>query len=188
MKKTDFDPASDFHVRSTALVEAIERIKKEPPAALLEFKESHPEHKNTKGINCALIADFIGMSESTLSKLKSGAIANPVCSTAYLLWLKTGLNLYDFFGIPHGKECNEKECTADMRLSQVHLNAKDAHIKDLERQLEKEQKETTRLRTRVLREARALAAVFAMLVIVLAVCGWLLYKLANPSDGIFGVN
>ena len=137
MENQVIDPNSEFRFRNEVLVAAVEEMKSHPPAALIEFKESHPEHKNTKGVSCALLADFFRLGESTLRKLKTGQISNPVCITLYNLWLFGGLDPLALLGIPHAKECNEKQCTADMRVAQQKLDAKDAHIADLERQLEK---------------------------------------------------
>lgn len=175
---------SGFRFRSEVLVEAIDGMRTNPPEALVKFKAAHPVHKNTKGYSCALFADYFQIAESTLRKLKYGQIANPVCFTLWQFWVR-GLDPLALLGIPHAKECNEKQCTADMRVMQQRLDTKDAHIADLVGQLEKEQAETARLRKRVLKEARALTGVSVALVIVFAVALWLLYKVANPGEGIF---
>ena len=175
---------SGFRFRNEVLMEAIDNMRANPPEALIKFKEQHPVHKSTKGFSCALFADYFQIAESTLRKLKYGQIANPVCFTLWQFWVR-GIDPLALLGIPHAKECNEKQCTADMRVAQQKLEAKEARIKDLEIQLEKEQTETTRLRNRVLKEARALTGVSVALLIVIAVALWLLYKLANPSEGIF---
>lgn len=77
-------PIPGFRLNNKKLVARLDTLKKEPTEAMLAFKAAHPEYKE---INCAFLAAFCGLSESTLKKLKLGQIADPRASTFWLLWL-----------------------------------------------------------------------------------------------------
>lgn len=81
-------PIPGFRLDNKKLVARLDALKKEPTEAMLAFKAAHPEFKE---FNCAFLAAFCGLSESTLKKLKLGQIADPRASTFWLLWHAFGI-------------------------------------------------------------------------------------------------
>lgn len=173
-------PTSNFSLNSGALYARIEEIKKNPPPEILKYKEDHPEFKST---NCALLAGYAGVSEKTLTNLKLGKLTDCNCSTAKMVCEATGLDIRTYLGMTDAPVPSVD--SSELRVLQQRVDARGERIKDLEKLLDKEQTESSRLRKMLLKESRALAAVSAALVIVIAAGIWLVYKMANPGEGIF---
>ena len=117
---------TDFKLNSKVLFDKIEAIKKNPPQEVLEFKAAHPEYKT---VNCALLAEFIGLSEKTLTNLKLGKLTDSNCSTVWLICNSLGIDLRDYFGIPRQSECNPDTCSSH---AQARLDEKRQRIAELE--------------------------------------------------------
>jgi DNA-binding Xre family transcriptional regulator len=117
---------TDFKLNSKVLFDKIEAIKKNPPPEVLEFKAAHPEFKT---VNCALLAEFIGLSEKTLTNLKLGKLTDSNCSTIWLICNSLGIDLRDYFGIPRQSECNPDTCSSH---AQARLDEKRQRIAELE--------------------------------------------------------
>ena len=172
--------SAEFKLNSAALYARIEEIKKNPPPEILAYKEQHPEFK---GVNCALLAAYAGVSEKTLTNLKLGKLTDCNCSTAKLVCEAVGLDIRTYLGMSDAPVYNVD--TSELRVLQQRVDARGERIGDLEELLDKEQKESARLRKMFVRESRAFAAVAAALVVVIAAGIWLVYKMANPGEGIF---
>ena len=171
--------SSGFQLNNALLFTRIEEIKKNPPPEILTYKAEHPEFKT---VNCALLAEYAGVSEKTLTNLKLGKLTDCNCSTAKMVCDAFALDIRDYLFLPKQSDCNPAACHSD---AHIRLDEKRQRIAELDSQLEAEKKYSARLRKVMLRESRALAAVSAALVIVVAVCIWLIYKVANPGEGIF---
>lgn len=117
---------TEFRLNSKALFDRIEEIKKNPPQEFIEYKEAHPEFR---AVNCALLAEYIGLSEKTLTNLKLGKLTDSNCSTAWLICNTLGLDLRDYFGIPRRSDCNPDACSSDV---QARLDEKRQRIHQLE--------------------------------------------------------
>lgn len=117
---------TDFKLNNKVLFDKIEAIKKSPPPEVLEFKAAHPEFKT---VNCALLAEFIGLSEKTLTNLKLGKLTDSNCSTIWLICNSLGIDLRDYFGIPRQSECNPDVCSSN---AQARLDEKRQRITELE--------------------------------------------------------
>lgn len=118
--------STDFKLNSKVLFDKIEAIKKNPPAEIAEFKASHPEFKT---VNCALIAEYIGLSEKTLTNLKLGKLTDSNCSTVWLICTMLGIDPRDYFGMPRQSECNPESCSSH---AQARLDEKRQRIAELE--------------------------------------------------------
>ena len=117
---------ADFKLNSKVLFDKIESIKKAPPAEVLEFKAAHPEFKT---VNCALLAEYIGLSEKTLTNLKLGKLTDSNCSTVWLICSGLGIDLRDYLGMPRQSECNPDTCSSH---TQARLDEKRQRIAELE--------------------------------------------------------
>ena len=118
--------STEFKLNSRVLFDKIEAIKKNPPPEIAEYKEAHPEFKT---VNCALIAEYIGLSEKTLTNLKLGKLTDSNCSTVWLICNSLGIDLRDYFGIPRQSECNPDTCSSH---AHARLDEKRQRITELE--------------------------------------------------------
>lgn len=118
--------SADFKLNSKVLFDRIEAIKKNPPQEIMEFKAAHPEFKT---VNCALLAEYIGLSEKTLTNLKFGKLTDSNCSTVWLICSSLGIDLRDYFGIPRQSECNPDTCSSH---AHAQLDEKRQRITELE--------------------------------------------------------
>lgn len=159
MPERIFDPAihqdiehlQGFKFRHGALYDRIQEIKKAPSAAVLEYKSE----VGAKQVDSALLAEYVGVSESTLKKLKSGGIADPRGSTYWLLWRGFGIDPRDLLGIPRDTE-HVHDATAYDGKHKAVLEEKDKRIAALEEQCRDAEQRLTNLRTIIHRDALAL--------------------------------
>ena len=146
-----------FHIQSAVLLNRIEEIKRNPPPHILAYKAAHPEYKN---VACELLADYAGLSVSTLKNLKLGKIADASCCTLWLICRAFDIDPAALLGLPMAKACNPAECSmqihaqtarlesqcsaADQRIDALHaaladqreaLGAAKSHAADLEQLL-----------------------------------------------------
>lgn len=119
-------PGAEFKLNSKVLFDKIESIKKNPPPAILEYKAAHPEFKT---VNCALIAEYIGLSEKTLTNLKLGKLTDSNCSTIWLICTCLGIDIRDYFGMQKQSECNPETCSSH---AHARLDEKKQRITELE--------------------------------------------------------
>ena len=63
-----------------------------------KFLAEHPDLRNET--SSAMLAEYSGLAESTLKKLKAGTIADPRGSTYWLLWKAFGIDPRALMGIP----------------------------------------------------------------------------------------
>lgn len=119
-------PSTEFKLNSKVLFDKIEEIKKNPPPEIMEYKAAHPEFKT---VNCALLAEYIGLSEKTLTNLKLGKLTDSNCSTIWLICNTLGIDLRDYFGMPRRADCNPDACSSHV---QARLDEKRQRITELE--------------------------------------------------------
>lgn len=91
MRQTGADPCesaciSGFKLNVTALCEGIQALR-----------ESDPQYND---MSVEDIAEHIGISASTLKKLKRGEIADPRCSSVWLICSRLGLDARTLLGLP----------------------------------------------------------------------------------------
>ena len=96
-----------FALNSAVLYARIEEIKKNPPPKFVAYKAEHPEFRT---VNCALLADYAGLSESTLKNLKLGKITDCNCSTAYLICTALDIDPRDYLRMVKISDCNPDTC------------------------------------------------------------------------------
>lgn len=144
--------SAQFKLNSGVLYSRIEEIKKNPPADVLAFKAAHPEYKT---VNCTLLADYMGISESTLQNLKLGKATDSNCSTVWLLCTKLGVDPADLLNIPRKKACNPAECSSN---AQARLDEKMLHIANLEMQFKDADGQLSGLRSIICEQNRQLGA------------------------------
>lgn len=96
-----------FKLNNAVLFTRIEEIKQTPPQKFLAYKAEHPEFRT---VNCALLADYAGLSESTLKNLKLGKITDCNCSTAYLICTALDIDLRDLLSMPKISDCDPDAC------------------------------------------------------------------------------
>ena len=96
-----------FKLNSAVLFNRIEEIKRNPPQKFLAYKAEHPEFKT---VNCALLADCAGLSESTLKNLKLGKITDCNCSTAYLVCSALDIDVRDLLNMPKISDYDPDAC------------------------------------------------------------------------------
>lgn len=118
--------STDFKLNSKVLFDRIEFIKKNPPPEILAYKEEHPEFKT---VNCALLAEYIGLSEKTLTNLKLGKLTDSNCSTVWMICTSLGIDPRDYLGIPRQSDCNPETCSSH---AQARLDEKRQRIAELE--------------------------------------------------------
>lgn len=152
MPETLFDPtihqSTDaligYKFDSEALVARLAELKKAPTEDMIAFLKAHPEYKS---FNSTALADYAGISEPTLKKLKTGQIADPRGSTFWILFSKFGIRPREVLKcIPPGI-CNV-ECAnqAKIKLGEVMQKS------------ETDQAEIARLRLKLLDEGKKASA------------------------------
>ncbi len=133
--------STEFRLNSKVLFDKIEAIKKNPPAEIMEFKAARPEFKT---VNCALIAEYIGLSEKTLTNLKLGKLTDSNCSTIWLICTTLGIDPREYLGLPKQSECNPETCTSH---AQARLDEKRQRIAQMEAAAANQERELAKLRT-----------------------------------------
>ena len=147
-------PIPGFKLNSKKLVERMEALKKEPTEGMLAFKRTHPEYKE---INCAFLAAYCGLSESTLKKLKQGQILDPRASTLWYLWHAYRIYPKDILDMPpeHVTEAAGSIASADAAYA---AKLKDDRIKELKDALDESETHRQSLREKLLKESIARSA------------------------------
>lgn len=115
-----------FKLNNRVLFEKIEAIKKNPPPDILEYKAAHPEFKT---VNCSLLAEYIGISEKTLTNLKLGKLPDGNCSTVWMICMALDIDMREYLGLPRKTECDPAACTSH---TQARLDEKRQRIAELE--------------------------------------------------------
>lgn len=141
-----------FRLNNEVLFARIEEIKKNPPPKILEYKAAHPEFKT---VNCALLAAYAGMSESTLKNLKLGKITDSNCSTAWMICTAFDIDPRDYFRIARASDCDPAACNAG---AQAQLNEKIKRIEEMEAQYKDADSRLVNLRTIIKEQSEALGA------------------------------
>lgn len=95
-------------------------------AAINQFKQDNTQYKDA---SCAEIAQYIGLGESTLKKLKTGQNQDPRSSTLWLIWKAFGVEPCELLGIPGSTKCKPDQCSSTSR---ALLEEKDKRIAELE--------------------------------------------------------
>lgn len=142
--------SAGFKLNNKVLYDRIEAIKKNPPQEFLDYLILHPEFK---GVNCALIADVIGISEKTLTNLKLGKLTDSNCSTVGMICTTLGIDPSDYFGIPRKSECDPEKCTSH---AQARLDEKQQRIAELDAMYKDADSRLVNLRTIIKDQAEAL--------------------------------
>lgn len=106
------EPLSGYKFDHTALVSKMEALKKAPTEDMKAWLAQHPEYK---GWNCASLAEYAGLSEATLKKLKTGQIADPRGSTFWILFNKFGVRPRDVLKCIPDSVCSV-ECVNQTRM------------------------------------------------------------------------
>lgn len=101
--------AAAFKLNNKVLYDRIEAIKKSPPPEILAYLAAHPEYK---AVNCAMLADYIGISERTLTNLKLGKLTDSNCSTIWLICTALDIDLRDFYGVTWQSDCDPTTCSS----------------------------------------------------------------------------
>ena len=141
----DLEHLQGFRFRHEALAERLESVKKAPPEAVRKYKEQ----VGAKQVDCALLSEYVGISESTLKKLKAGGIADPRGSSYWLLCKGLGIDPRDLMGIPKtdARVCNIEAC--DSKFAAV-IAEKDRRITELDEQYRDADRRLVNLRTMML--------------------------------------
>lgn len=122
------EPLDGYKFDHNALAAKISELKEHPTDKMKAFLESHSEYKH---FSCAALAEYSGLSEPTLKKLKSGQIADPRGSTFWILYNKFGIKPRDVLKCIPASVCN-LECANQAKLE---LKGTQMRIKDLEAEL-----------------------------------------------------
>ena len=94
--------------------------------AINQFRQNNPKYKDA---SCAEIAQYIGLGESTLKKLKTGQNQDPRSSTLWLIWKAFDIEPCELLGIPGSTKCKPDQCN---NTSRALLEEKDKRITELE--------------------------------------------------------
>lgn len=145
------EPLLGYRFEHEVLVARLNELKKAPTKDMKSFLDAHPEYK---AFNCSALAEYSGLSEPTLKKLKSGQIADPRGSTFWILFNKFGIRPREVLKCIPPDVCNV-ECAnqAKLKLAEIMQN-----MEKLETQHAADQAELGRLRKLVLEKGEALAA------------------------------
>lgn len=118
--------AENFRLNSAVLANRIEEIKRNPPEKILAYKAAHPEYKT---VACELLADYAGVSVSTLKNLKLGKMTDCNCYTLWRICRALDVDPAALLGLPSPKVCNPAECSSH---AGAHLDAHRQHAAHLE--------------------------------------------------------
>lgn len=145
------EPLIGYHFEHEVLVARLDELKKAPTKDMKSFLDAHPEYKS---FNCSALAEYSGLSEPTLKKLKSGQISDPRGSTFWILFNKFGIRPREVLKCIPPDVCNV-ECAnqAKLKLAEIMQN-----MEKLETQHAADQAELGRLRKLVLEKGETLAA------------------------------
>ena len=145
------EPLEGYRFDHTALVTALDALKKEPSDEMKEWLSMHPEYKS---FNCAALAAYSGLSEPTLKKLKTGQIADPRGSTFWILFKKFGVRPRTVLKCIPANVCSI-DC---VNQAMMQLKAANERLEEYEQTLAEDQNELDRLRKLVLAKGEALSA------------------------------
>lgn len=188
-------PIPGFRLNSKKLVARMEALKKEPTEGMRTFMQAHPEYKE---YNCAFLAAYCGLSESTLKKLKQGQIADPRASTFWMLWHAYRIYPRDILDMPpeHAHDAAGSVQSADVAHA---IKGKDERIKELREALDKSEEHRQALREKLLAESiarssaetaakhrkRVITILGIVAAVMLLVLIYLLFDATHRSWGIF---
>lgn len=184
-------PIPGFRLNSRKLVARMEALKKEPTEGMRTFMQAHPEYKE---YNCAFLAAYCGLSESTLKKLKQGQIADPRASTFWMLWHAYRIYPRDILDMPpeHVQESAGSIQSADIkgkdeRISELKQapDASEAHRQSLHEKLLNESIARSAAETEAKHRKRALTVLGGVTAVLLLVLIYLLIDATHTSWGIF---
>lgn len=144
------EPLAGYRFEHEALVERLNELKKAPSEKMKAFLAAHPEYKNFNG---SVLAEYSGLSEPTLKKLKSGQIADPRGSTFWILFNKFGIRPREVLKCIPPNIC-DVECANQARHKLEEVAQQNAK---LEAQHAADQEELSRLRRLVLEHSNAAA-------------------------------
>lgn len=142
-------PLAGYKFEHEALVARLDELKKAPTEEMKSFLQAHPEYKS---FNCAALAEYAGLSEPTLKKLKSGQIADPRGSTFWILFNKFGIRPREVLKCIPPNVC-DVECANKAKL----------RLDEIMQQCAADQEELSRLRRMVLEERTAASTAQAAL-------------------------
>lgn len=142
-----------YKLNNAALLARIEEIKRNPPPEILEFKALHPEYKT---VSTTLLAEYAGISESTLKNLKLGKIPDSNCSTIWLVCRAFGVDANQLLNLPSKKPCNPETCANN---ANARLDEKRQLIAELEATLRSQHAHTEAMRTQHNESTRELGIV-----------------------------
>ena len=145
------EPLIGYRFEHEALLSKIEALKKSPTDNMKAWLSEHPEYKN---FNCSALAEYAGLSEATLKKLKTGQIADQRGSTFWILFNKFGIRPRDVL-----KCIPQNICSIDCVNEAVRqLKEAQNRIEELTKAHDADQAELDRLRKMVLAKGEALSA------------------------------
>ena len=142
-------PLAGYKFEHEALVARLDELKKAPTEEMKSFLQAHPEYKS---FNCAALAEYAGLSEPTLKKLKSGQIADPRGSTFWILFNKFGIRPREVLKCIPPNVC-DVECANKAKIK----------LDEVLQQSTTDQQELARLRRMVLEERTSAATAQAAL-------------------------
>lgn len=148
------EPLEGYKFDHTALVTALDVLKKEPTDDMKSWLAAHPEYKS---FNCAALAAYSGLSEPTLKKLKQGQIADPRGSTFWILFKKFGVRPRTLLKCIPANVCSI-DC---VNQAMIQLKAANERLEEYEQTLAANKSEMDRLRKLVLEKGEALSAALA---------------------------
>ncbi len=174
----DMEHLNGYKFRNKALAERVEELKKAPSEPIKQFLKEHPEYKE---VNSFLLAEYSGLAESTLRKLKAGGIADPRGSTYWLLWKAFGVDPRTLMGIPTQQASQQGGDAAELgRLRKLVLEhsaaanrsegavaALDRIIKDKEEIIRQREHDIKKRNLVIIALAATLGAILAAIVLIL---------------------
>ena len=194
------EPLEGYKFDHTALVAALEALKKEPTEKMKAWLSTHPEYK---GWNCAALAEYAGLSEATLKKLKTGQIADPRGSTFWILFNKFGVRPRDVLKCIPENVCSI-ECVNQTRmqlesavqkigeLEKARAEDKESFEKQMAEKQERYQRtdgviDDLRRDLKVLRRYNTwlISALVALASVILVI--YIVWEVRNPDQGFTGL-
>lgn len=138
----DSDHLIGFKFRNTRLMERIE-----------EFRAANSAYR---GAPCSVLAERVGLAESTLKKLKAGQISDPRGSTYWLLWKAFGIDPRELLGIPiHDTSPPPTKAVQDMQIRAEEIQKT---VAILTQQRDAAEDKAQDLRLKYLKKCEALSA------------------------------